>query len=148
MTSSAFPDRPIRRAALCGLSASAAVVHACVVPEHVDESWLLGTFFAVVAAAQAAWGVAVLGAGGRALRTSGALASLALLALWLISRTIGLPVGPHPWQPEPFGAADLIAATLELGLVACVVGRPRARAAGACADISGPPSRTGLSWHR
>jgi hypothetical protein len=50
-----------------------------------------------------------------------ALTSALVVALWIISRTTGLPLGPERWEPEPFGRLDIIASGAELvTFVACV----------------------------
>jgi hypothetical protein len=41
----------------------------------------------------------------------------AVIAVWIVSRTIGLPIGPHPWQPEAIGLLDLFATGFEVALV-------------------------------
>jgi hypothetical protein len=46
------------------------------------------------------------------------VANGAMVAIWAISRTTGLPVGPDPWMPEPLGALDLLATGLEVVLIA------------------------------
>jgi len=49
-----------------------------------------------------------------------ALASVWVVALWLVSRTTGLPTGPQPWQPEAYGVPDVVASCAELvTAVAC-----------------------------
>jgi hypothetical protein len=50
--------------------------------------------------------------------TAGAAANGGLIAIWVASRTIGLPIGPHVWMPEPLMAPDVTATVLELLLVA------------------------------
>jgi hypothetical protein len=54
-------------------------------------------------------------------------ASLVPLAIWLCSRTIGMPFGPEAGEVEPVGLADGVACALELGalLVAVVLIRAR-----------------------
>ena len=41
-----------------------------------------------------------------------------LVALWAVSRTAGLPIGPGAWMPEPVQTLDVSATVLELVLVA------------------------------
>ena len=43
--------------------------------------------------------------------------SLATIGLWVVSRTVGLAVGPEVGQPEPVGRADLAATALETATV-------------------------------
>lgn len=113
---------------LSTLSAAAAGIHAWVVPEHYEEYTLFGAFFAVVAAGQAAWAVAVLRPPSPLLRKAGVALSGGLLALWVLSRTAGLPVGAHPWEAEPVTMLDLAAGAAELGIIA-VAGLGQARPA-------------------
>lgn len=58
--------------------------------------------------------------------------SLALVGLWTISRTSGVPVGAAAWRPEPVGLLDSVASADEtvLALVAALGPRldPRGRA--------------------
>ena len=53
----ALPTLPIIAASLSGV---AAAIHAWVVPEHLAEWWGYGTFFLVLAAAQAVYAVLIL----------------------------------------------------------------------------------------
>ena len=55
--------KPLGRVAapvLAALSGAAAAIHFTVVPEHLAESRRIGTFFFVIACAQAAWALAVV----------------------------------------------------------------------------------------
>jgi hypothetical protein len=67
---------------------------------------------------QAGWAFAVLarGASRRALRVA-AIVNAAIVALWVLSRTSGLPIGPEPGSPEAAGALDLLATLYEVALV-------------------------------
>jgi hypothetical protein len=47
----------------------------------------------------------------------GALANGATIGIWLVSRTIGLPIGPDPRMPEEIQSLDVAATSLELLLV-------------------------------
>lgn len=53
-----------------------------------------------------------------------------MVLLWVASRTVGLPIGPSTWTPEPVGAIDTIASGDELALALLVGFRLRAPAAG------------------
>lgn len=98
-------------------SVAAAGVHLAVAPLHLAEPALAG-LFALAAAAQLAWALAVLGLppgrglglGLGALRAGGAVAHGACLAAWVASRTTGLPLGLHGGAVSPVGPLDLVAA--------------------------------------
>jgi hypothetical protein len=104
----------------CGLAWSAGLIHVEAAIQHVDEHLLYAVFFALLAPAQFAWGVALYRRPGRRLLLAGAVGSLLVVALWIVSRTSGLPIGPAAWVPEPVGPIDSIATADEavLALVA------------------------------
>jgi hypothetical protein len=102
-------------AALC--STGAAVIHATVCPEHFREAIVFGVFFAVAAALQAAWTVLLWHRPTRRLLQSGAIGNAAVIMLWVLSRTSGLPIGPERWHPEAITTADILATVLELIVV-------------------------------
>jgi hypothetical protein len=102
------------------LSLLAAAVHLIVCPEHFQESVMYGGFFAATTAAQFAWSFLVVRRPSRWLLLSGVLGSCALIGLWAVSRTVGIPFGPASGQIEPVGALDLTATASELGVVLLV----------------------------
>ena len=103
--------------ALAGLSAVAAGIHAWVVPEHYEEYALFGVFFAVIGLAQAGWAVAVLRRPTRLLHIAGIALSAGVLALWALSRTAGVPIGPEAWETEPAESLEVVAGVAELGVI-------------------------------
>jgi len=116
----------LRLLLVAGLAGSA-VVHAAVVPEHLAEWTAAGAFFVVLTAVElAAAGLVLVRPGNKVLMAT-VTASLVPLAIWLCSRTIGMPFGPEAGEVEPVGLADGVACALELGalLVAVVLIRAR-----------------------
>jgi hypothetical protein len=103
-------------------SLGAGLVHAAVITEHWSYWLPYGVFFGVVAAAQLGWAVAALARDRIALPRLMVGANLALIALWGVTRTVGLPFGPDAGRPEAIGVADLGAVGLQLILVAVVLG--------------------------
>ena len=100
------------------LSTSAALIHFAVSREHFREYALFGLFFALAALLQLAWSARALSRPSRLLLKAGVVGNLGVAAVWLLSRTAGLPVGPDPWTPESVGVADSVATALEVLLVA------------------------------
>lgn len=98
-------------------SIGAGVIHAAVVPQHVKEGALFGCFFILAAGFEIAWAMAVLFRPAVIVYTIGSLANGATIGIWLVSRTIGLPIGPDPWMPEEIQSLDAAATSLELLLV-------------------------------
>jgi len=107
----------------------AGVIHAAVVPEHLAEQWAFGAFFILAAVFQIAWAIVLVLRPTAIVITTGVLANGAIIAVWALSRTIGLPIGPEAWMPEPVSTVDVTATSAELLLVASLV-LVRARRAG------------------
>jgi hypothetical protein len=100
------------------LSLVAAVIHVWVMPEHFDEWWGYGAFFLIAAAAQALYAVAILRAPTPTLLWVGIVGNLAIIALWAITRTIGIPgFGPHAGEIEEIGQIDIVSKLVELLLI-------------------------------
>ncbi|GAB3433333.1 hypothetical protein GCM10027517_00160 [Phycicoccus ginsengisoli] len=107
----------VRCAAL--LTAGAALVHVGVAGEHFSQWWAAGLFLLVTAAAQLGWALwAWTRPVTRPILLAGAAGSVALVLLWVVTRTSGLPFGPQAGVAEPVGAADVVSGLLELLTVA------------------------------
>jgi hypothetical protein len=104
------------------LSLGAAAIHYAVISEHFEEFWAFGLFFAAAAWFQAWWAVEYsLRSQTRVLATVGVVANTSIIAVWAVSRLVGLPFGPRPGEPEPVGLADVTATVLEAVLVIVLV---------------------------
>ena len=103
---------------LAGLLAGAGIIHLVMVPAHLGDSWLDPFAFAVVGWLQLGAALAlVLGRGSRSLYVATIVGNLAVVGLWIWSRTAGLPVGAHAGVVEDVGAVDGVAAALEVAAV-------------------------------
>lgn len=102
---------------VAALSAVAGVIHFAMVPGHADST------IEPVLFAMAGWfqlGVAALilaRRGSKALYAVTAVGTLAILAAWVWSRTVGLPFGAHANEAEDVTIVDGITALLEVGVV-------------------------------
>ncbi len=105
-------------AVLAVLSATAAAIHFAVAPSHAREHWLFGAFFVLAGLFQAGWAVLASRKGSPLLYGAGAAGNAALVGSWVVSRTAGLPFGPHAGQPEPPGFVDGLATVYEVLIVA------------------------------
>lgn len=114
------------------LSFASGLMHAWVVRDHAAHWWVYGVFFVGLAVAQAAyalllWRTAVP---ARGLLASGILGNLAIMGVYLWSRAVAVPFGPHAGRPEPVGALDLASLLAEgavVGILAAMLVRaPRA----------------------
>ena len=95
------------------LTLGAAAIHLAVTPEHFEMFVPHAIFFIGLAIAQAALAVAILFAPQRSLFIAAAVGTIAVIGLYLVSRTIGLPIAPEPWRPEPVGFPDVAATLME-----------------------------------
>jgi hypothetical protein len=102
-------------------AAVAAGVHVAVCPEHYAEGWLYGVFFTITAGAQLLWAaLVVLRPEPRVVR-AGLAASVGVVALWAVTRSVGIPLGPERGEVETVGALDVLATTAELvATAACI----------------------------
>ncbi|MGH2527767.1 MAG: hypothetical protein ACRDH0_00225, partial [Actinomycetota bacterium] len=105
------------RNGLAVLSAGAAGIHFAVVQSHFEEYWLFGVFFAVVAWLQAAWAILVVARPSRAVLLAGALVNGGVVAIWIASRTVGIPLGPESGTAEAVTLPDVTATAFEIVLV-------------------------------
>ena len=110
--------------ALCSIIAAA--VHLSVIDDHFHEAVLYGTFFLLLTAGQFAFAAWILWRPSRALFLAGAAASLAIVLLWLATRTTGIPLGPAAGETEPVGRLDLTASAAELAITLLCIAALRA----------------------
>ena len=106
------------------LSLVAAMIHLWETPEHLAHWWGYGAFFLICALAQGLGGVFLLRWPTQPLLLVGIVGNLAIVALYVISRTWGMPIGPdlvpfspgvaHLEDPELLG---MTATAAEVGLV-------------------------------
>lgn len=103
------------RALVCAALLGAAAVHATVVAEHYEVWPLAGVFFLVVQVAEASLAVAVRLTWTPRCAALVAAVSLAPVAVWAVSRTVGVPLGTAELRHrEPVGTADLACVVLEV----------------------------------
>jgi hypothetical protein len=99
------------------LSAATAVIHFAVTGSHFQEYWIFGVFMLVVAWMQAAWAAALVIRPSRWLIVSGAIINTAVIAVYLVTRTVGDVIGPTPNSVEPVGFGDGLCTALEAAVV-------------------------------
>jgi len=106
--------------AVAAASAGAGVIHLAVAPDHLREWVPFGVFFLVLGVAQLAWAALVWIRPARSLLITGAIANAGVVALWLLSRSAGIPIGPEHWSPEAIGFADVVCSAYEALIVVAV----------------------------
>ena len=105
------------------LSLAAAGIHFAVIQEHLEIDVSEGVFFFGIGVFQAIWAQAYLLRDSHRLAQIAALVNAAVIATWVVSRTVGLPIGQTPWVPEAVGFADLLATSFEIGLIGLLLPR-------------------------
>jgi hypothetical protein len=116
------------------LSLAAAALHAALVQQHLQEWWGYGLFFVVASVAQGGYGLLLFAlparprwdaaqwrAWRRGLYAAGMVGNLAVIGLYVVTRTVGIPwFGPAAGEVEAIGDLDLATKGAELLTVACL----------------------------
>ena len=80
-----------------------------MVGEHVEKWAPTGLFFLVLVLLECALGVLALPAWSRLTAIRVLVTSIGTVAVWAMSRTVGVPFGPADFQvPEAVGTTDLV----------------------------------------
>jgi hypothetical protein len=114
------------------LSLGAAIVHGGLSPAHFAEWWGYGVVFAAAAVAQTLLGLALLldavdpaqpGARTteRVMLAMGIVGNTLLVALYLVTRTFGIPVGPGAGETEAIAPIDVATQAMEIGVIVLLV---------------------------
>jgi hypothetical protein len=107
------------RGVLAAFSFTAAAIHFAFAPTHWPEDWRHGLAFAVMGWAQLALGVILISRPRRWALAAGIVGNLAIIGVWAVSRTVGLPdILGGDGTSEGVGSADLLATVLEGMIVA------------------------------
>jgi hypothetical protein len=116
------PDRAPATVTVAALgTAGAAAIHFAVATPHVHEWWGFGAFFIASGWAQLGWAALAPRRSGRPFLWTGLAGNLAVVVVWAVSRTWGLPFGPDPGEAEAIGAPDVVATALEsVAATACL----------------------------
>lgn len=131
-TGAASVERSERTLLLVVLAAAAGLIHAKALLDHATHYWLFAVFFGVLAYAQVAWAFLIYRRPDeRRWLMPAAVVSLAVVVLWIVTRSVGLPFGPWAGRPEPFAITDITASLNELVLAGLIVAilRPGGRVA-------------------
>jgi hypothetical protein len=108
--------------AITCLSLEAALIHLSFMSEHFMEWWGYGLFFLGCAIGQAAYGPLLMWRrDSTALVQAGIWANTGVVALYVVTRIWGIPLGPHARMVESVGLLDLMSLVGELLLVVLLV---------------------------
>ena len=100
-----------------------------VTPSHWDVWWGYGTFFLLIGIGQALYAPAVVRWPTPGVLWFGIAGNLAIVGIYLLSRTNGIPWGPHAGRADTVGIGDFLTTAGEFVLVGMLVAAlgPRAR---------------------
>jgi hypothetical protein len=118
--SGAFPGterRDILTMVLALLSLAAASIHLAVIEQHFTEYWLYGAFFVAVGLFEAAWAVLVIARPARVVYGLSVVVNALTVAAYVVTRKVGLLVGPAAHETEKVGFGDMVATVFECVLV-------------------------------
>lgn len=93
-------------------------IHGAVTQSHFEEYTPFGWFFLVVTIFQIGWGLLLLIRPTSRWLVLGAVGNLAIALVWLWTRTVGVPFGPHAGEVEMAGVRDVFSTTFEVVMVA------------------------------
>ncbi len=116
-TGSADALSPVTRWTLALLSFGAGAVHLVMVPQHAQEATRAGLAFAAAGWFQIAFGAAILAAPRRLWLWFAVGANAVFVALWIVSRTAGLPDWTGLGGVETAQSADLLCVGFEVAIV-------------------------------
>lgn len=102
------------RGGIAALTLGAAGIHFAMAPDHFAEWWLFGVFFVASAWVQLGIAAAVVLRPSRRLFQLGFVVQSAIVVLWVVSRTSGLPIGPDHWTAEAVAPVDSLCSGFEL----------------------------------
>lgn len=107
--------------AAAALSLGAAMTHLWALPEHLLMWWGYGAFFLAAALAQGLYAVVLLRRPTWLLALAGIWGNLSIVVLYVVTRTSGIPFGPHAGKIEDASLLDMAATAAELGIVLALV---------------------------
>ena len=110
--------RPYLIAGLAAPSVGASAIHFAVTFSHFSEYVLYGVFFLIVAWAQLIWPAVLVWRPSRPWLGLGIAGNAVVVAVYVASRTTGLPFGPDLSHTESVGALDVVTCVLEFALIA------------------------------
>ena len=106
---------------VAGVAFIGGLIHIGAAVDHFGEFPVYSLAFVLLASVQVAWAATLLRHPSRRVLLFGCAFNVAIIGLWLASRTIGVPIAPQPWVPEGVGVADLVETAGELVTVVALL---------------------------
>ena len=110
------------------LSLFAGYIHVAYVDSHLRQWWAYGAFFIGAANVQVLFAVLLVRWPRWWLPFAGIAANLAIITMYVITRTSGIPLGPHKRVVEEAGATDWLTTAAQVGIIICLLAMLEGRA--------------------
>lgn len=107
---------------VAALSLVVGYAHFAYAASHFEEWWGYGVFFVAAGNLQALLAVVLVWRPRPWLPMAGIAGNLAVLVVYVLSRTSGVPLGPHARVVEEAGAVDWLTAAGEVAIIALLIG--------------------------
>ena len=103
------------------ISLAVGYVHLAYVDSHWEDWWAYGAFFLATGVGQVLFAPLVLIWPRRWLLMVGTAGNVAIVGMYVLSRTQGIPLGPHTGVKESVAFADLATTGAEIALAAVLL---------------------------
>lgn len=115
--------------ATAALSLFAGYIHVAYVDSHLQEWWAYGAFFIAAANMQVLFAALLVRWPKPWLPYAGIAGNLAIITMYVITRTSGIPLGPHRRVVEEAAATDWATTAAQVAIIVALLsmleGRPR-----------------------
>lgn len=106
-------EGPWLRSIAAALALASGAIHLAQVGIHIDQGWMFAAFFIVVGVVQVGAAAMLLAPRPVGWFWFGIGGSGLIVAIWIVSRSLGLPFGAERGRPEELGTADAAATLAE-----------------------------------
>ncbi|MGH3743550.1 MAG: hypothetical protein ACRDTP_01660, partial [Mycobacteriales bacterium] len=111
------PQRLVLARGLAVVAVIVAVIHFAVAGSHYSEYWAFGVFMLGAGWLQLVSAVGLCLRPSRWLLAGTALLNAGVIGVYVVTRTVGVVVGPTPHDVEPVGFGDLFCTACEAVIV-------------------------------
>ena len=103
------------------LSLGAGYVHLAYAESHFQDWWAYGAFFVVAANLQALYAIVLVWRPRAWLPLAGIVGNLGIVVVYVISRTNGIPLGPHARVVEAAGTIDWATTAAQVAIIGALI---------------------------
>ncbi len=103
------------------IGAVPAIVHVAVAGAHYRQFWGFGVFLLGAGWLQLIWAIGLIGWPTRLWLLFGAALNTIVVAVYVVTRTVGEVIGPTPDAVEPVGFGDALCTACEIAVIVSAV---------------------------